>query len=76
MKLSAWHKSQGDMVEWYQPFTDRYDRVYVSKVFSTTHDYNLVINADEVIRGGTGYDIKLVDGREVFTPSNNLPVAS
>lgn len=72
MKLSAWHKAQGDMVEWYQPFTERYDRVYISKVFSTTPDYDLVVNADEVIRGGTGYDIKLVDGREVFTPSANL----
>lgn len=26
MKLSAWHKSQGDSVEWYMPFGDRYDR--------------------------------------------------
>lgn len=57
MKLSAWHKKQGDDVEWYNPFTDRFDRVYCSKVFSNTPDYDLVINADEVIRGGTGYDI-------------------
>ncbi len=57
MKLSAWHKAQGDAVEWYNPFTDRFDRVYCSKVFSNTPDYDLVINADEVIRGGTGYSI-------------------
>lgn len=73
MKLSAWHKAQGDTVEWYQPFSDRYDRVYVSRVFSTSPDYDLCINADEVIRGGTGYDIKLVNGRELYTPSANLP---
>lgn len=73
MKLSAWHKLQGDMVEWYLPFTDRYDKVYIAKVFSTTPDYDLCVNADEVIRGGTGYDIRLVDGREVFTPSPCLP---
>lgn len=73
MKLSAWHKSHGDIVEWYQPFSERYDKVYIAKVFSTTPDYDLCINADEIIRGGTGYDIKLIDGREVYTPSANLP---
>lgn len=73
MKLSAWHKSQGDIVEWYQPFTERYDKVYIAKVLSTTPDYDLCVNADEVVRGGTGYDIRLVDGREVFTPSPCLP---
>ena len=33
MKLSAWHKREGDDVEWYNGFR-HYDRVYVSKVFS------------------------------------------
>lgn len=73
MKLSAWHKLQGDMVEWYLPFTERYDKVYIAKVFSTTPDYDLCVNADEIIRGGTGYDIRLANGREVFTPSPCLP---
>ena len=27
MRISAWHKAQGDDVEWYYPFNDRYDRV-------------------------------------------------
>ena len=40
MKLSAWHKQQGDTVEWYQPmFSGHMDRVYMSKVFSWTKDY-------------------------------------
>lgn len=69
MKLSAWHKAQGDHVEWYFPFADRYDRVYVAKVFSTSPDYDLAINADEVIYGGTGYEIHIEDGKEVYTPS-------
>ena len=56
MKLSAWHKVHGDAVEWYDPFT-HYDIVYKSKVFSNTPDYNFVINADKVIKGGTGYAI-------------------
>lgn len=33
MKLSAYHKALGDHVEWYQPFSERYDLVYMSKVF-------------------------------------------
>lgn len=73
MKLSAYHKAQGDSVEWYLPFSDRYDKVYISRVFSTTPDYDLVVNADEVVRGGTGYEIQLVDGREVYRKGDDLP---
>ena len=60
-------------MEWYHPFTDRYDRVYVSKVFSTTPDYDLCINADEVIRGGSGYEISLRDGKEIYSKKADLP---
>lgn len=57
MKLSAYHKAQGDTVDWYNPF-DRYDRLYMAKVFSFTPDYGYCItNVGEVVRGGTGYDI-------------------
>lgn len=56
MKLSAWHKQNGDTVEWYAPmFTGYCDRVYMSKVFTYTPDYEYYIDAGEVIRGGTGY---------------------
>ena len=61
MKLSAWHKQQGDEVEWYFGLK-HYDRVYVSKVFSTTPESTDMINADEVIRGGSGYVLQLMDG--------------
>ena len=67
MKLSAWHKAQGDSVEWYQPlFSGHMDRVYMSKVFSFSHDYEYCIDADEVIKGGSGHCIELVDGKEVY----------
>ena len=67
MKISAWHKSQGDHVEWYQPmFSGHMDKVYMSKVFSFTPDYEWCIDADEVIKGGSGYCIELVDGKEIF----------
>lgn len=54
MKLSAWHKAKGDSVDWYTGI-ERYDRVYMSKVFAYTPDDLRVIQADEVIRGGSGY---------------------
>lgn len=59
MKISAWHKSQGDFVEWHCALK-HYDRVYLSRVFDDTYssDYEFCINADEIIRGGTGYDLK------------------
>ena len=58
MKISAYHKAKGDSVEWYTPF-QHYDIVYMAKVFTFTPDYGQVIsNADEIIKGGTGYDIK------------------
>lgn len=67
MKLSAWHKKQGDYVEWYQPlFSGHMDRVYMSKVFSFTPGYEYFVNADEIVKGGSGYCIELVDGKEVY----------
>lgn len=57
MKIARWHKSQGDTVEWYNQLC-RYDRAYFSKVFSFTPDYGYYVQADEVEKGGTGYNIK------------------
>lgn len=75
MKLSAWHKQKGDHVEWYDPmFSGHMDRVYMSKVFSFTSDYPYFIDADEIIKGGSGYCISLVDGREVFDQSKDVPL--
>lgn len=58
MKISAYHKSKGDNVEWYEPmFSGHMNKVYMSKVFSFTNDFVYNIDADEVIKGGTGYDL-------------------
>lgn len=66
MKISAYHKRRGDEVEWYSPF-EHYDKVYAAKVFSFTPDYGYYINADEVERGGTGYDIQKCLPKEIET---------
>ena len=56
MKLSAYHKAQGDAVEWWRP-EGRYDLAYKSRVFTDTYskDTISVTNADRLICGGTGY---------------------
>ncbi len=59
MKLSAWHKQQGDSVEWYDPLTawvNPLDKVYMSKVFTFSPDYPYPVNAKEIVKGGTGYN--------------------
>ena len=64
MKLAAWHKAQGDSVEWYDPLFSRPDRIYASKVFTFTQDFQDYAAGDpEPVRGGTGYDpnVKLPD---------------
>lgn len=57
MKISSWHKQQGNNVEWVDALVGNYDRVYMSKVFTFTDDYVWPINATEVVRGGTGYNL-------------------
>ena len=66
MKLSAYHKAQGDTVQWYDMFSGHFDRVYISKVFTASEDYRYPIDADEVIRGGSGYQIHRVNGKEQY----------
>lgn len=74
MKLSAYYKAQGHQVEWYMPFGDRYDMVFMSKVFSFSPDYDYHINADKVFKGGTGYAISSRDNREVYIPEIDYPL--
>lgn len=75
MKIARYHKSRGDDVSWYDVmFGGQYDRVYASKVFSFTEDYGYFIHADEVVRGGTGYDIhvNLPDEIEYLQPDYSI----
>ncbi len=67
MKISAYHKQLGDEVEFAMPLF-KYDKVYVSRVFGdeyTTFE-NICFQADEVIFGGTGYAIKVINDKEVY----------
>ena len=72
MKISAWHKRQGDIVEMYSPlFTGHCDIVYMSKVFSFTPDFQYYIDADRVIKVGSGYAIQTINGREIYKKEND-----
>ena len=75
MKISAYHKTKGDEVEWWWGW-GQYDRVYKSKVFDETYSPDLPdpVNAKEIIKGGTGYglDNKLPDEIEHMYPDYSL----
>lgn len=81
MKISAYHKSKGDSVEWYQPLFhgmgEPFDIVYMSRVFGDEYssDYPYHVNAKKIYKVGTGYYINVIDGIEVFDKENhkNLP---
>lgn len=68
MRISAWHKAQGDEVVWWWSDWEHYDVVYKSKVFSDAYSPDVPdpLNADKVVKGGTGYAITLDGGRERF----------
>lgn len=73
MRISAYHKARGDTVEWWWTDFVHFDIVYMSKVFSFTPDVPEPLNADKVLKGGTGYCITLgEDGREHFDQSKNV----
>lgn len=57
MKISTFEKSKGNNVEFVN-YIKTYNKVYISKVFTFTPDYQHPINANEIIKGGTGYDLK------------------
>lgn len=67
MKISAYHKAKGDSVEWVMPIM-RYDKIYVSKVFGDEYSTisNSCLQADEIVFGGTGFAIKIVNGKEEY----------
>lgn len=76
MKISAWHKSRGDSVEFVLPLC-HYDRIYVSKIFGKEYSPEDItaLQANEIICGGTGFAITVKDGKEIYEKKRdaNLP---
>ena len=73
MRISAYHKSIGDHVEWWLGDLFHYDIVYKSKVFSDAYSKDTPdpVNCDKVIKGGTGYNIFLRGGVEIYDKSKD-----
>ena len=75
MKLSAWHKANGDTVSWWWGW-EEYDRVYMAKVFDDTYSPDIPepMNAREIVKGGTGYglDNRLPDEIEHIFPDYSI----
>ena len=56
MKIAAFHKAQGDTVEWWNAlFNWHYGAVYSSKVFDFTPENSYL--PENTIKGGTGYGL-------------------
>jgi len=73
MKISAWHKQQGDEVEHNMPLLrDEYDRIYASKIFNFSDDS--MLSDERMIIGGTGWDMKktLPDEIENMVPDYSI----
>lgn len=59
MKLASYHRIKGDKVEWAMPMFGDYDRIYASKIFTFSPNFDIMLyKTKELIKGGTGYDIK------------------
>lgn len=53
MKISAYHKAQGDEVSWYMNF-ETYDRVYINKISKATPQDKEIIQAPRYSMSETG----------------------
>jgi len=57
MKISSWHKLNGDAVEHYMPLAHHlYDKIYASKIFNFSDGSDI---QPDMIVGGTGIDLKI-----------------
>jgi len=72
MKISAWHKSKGNTVCWFNSISNCADKVYSSKIFTRTETDPYLPH--DTIKGGTGFDLstKLPDEIENIMPDYSL----
>jgi hypothetical protein len=77
MKISAYYNAGvANQVEWYSETREMYDIVFMSKVFSDEYSPDIPEpkNAKKVVKGGTGYAIKLENGKEVYHKELDPPL--
>ena len=71
MRISSYHKAKGDEVEWWAGDLFWYDIVYMSKIFSFSPDVYEPFNVGKLYKGGSGYAIQLIDGKEIYDKSKD-----
>jgi hypothetical protein len=59
MKIAAYHRQNGDTVEWVN-YLQPYDKVYQSKVFTFTSNVKTVVQANEIIKGGRAINSTII----------------
>ena len=75
MKISAWHKLQGDNVDFYNPIADIHvDKIYANKTFQFSQDFDYYPVDTDISRGGVAYDrhVKLPDEIDAMFPDYSL----
>ena len=72
-KIARYWRNEGGHVEWATPM-QHYDIVYMSKVFNFSPDDTYIYDADEIIKGGTGYDVmsRLPDAIDRLQPDYSI----
>lgn len=68
MKLSAYHKSKGDSVEFWNGPMVKYDKVYASKIFTWTKENKYL--PKKIKKGGTGFFDSMDSKNSKKTPPN------
>lgn len=83
MKISAWHKHNGDSVGWVAvDGFDNYDKIYCAKIFGDEYSkmpidrFLLELMAKEVVYGGSGFAITVENGKEVYHKELDKPLPS
>jgi hypothetical protein len=70
LKIASYHLAKGDVVKWYEPLFDQdCDKLYVSKIFTFSEEPIYMPNC-EILRGGTGYDVKSTLPHEIESITN------
>lgn len=73
MQITAYHEKKGDQVEWYRGnlFSEQYDKIYASKIFSFSTTPEL---PEKAVIGGTGINFtnRLPEEISEQTPSYSL----
>lgn len=79
MKISAHHKALGDEVKIVDNHLESFDIVYLSRTFNLDllNIPSLIYypKADKYIHGGSGYAIKIKDGKESYKKELDIPLS-